>query len=145
MEMQAKTDTSIKLSFRKRIFLRNKPLSNSSTRCDDKCPNSKDLFADYNISTNEANWDPDTRNVPSARVVISENYVEDEDELQWDTTMAANFGLTVGFTDDTGILSISGSTTARNYETFLRTVNYVNTINDMELRNHLQEMIDNLF
>ena len=63
MEMQAKTDSSVKLSFRKRIFLRNKPLSNSSTRCDDKCPNSKDLFADYNISTNEANWDPDTRTV----------------------------------------------------------------------------------
>ena len=39
--------------------------------------------------------------------MISENYVEDEDELQWDTTMAVNFGLTVGFTDDTGILSIS--------------------------------------
>ena len=62
-----------------------------------------------------------------------------------DTTMAANFGLTVGFTDDTGILSISGSTTARNYETFLRTVNYVNTVNDRTLEHHLQEMIDNLF
>ena len=134
MEMQAKTDSSVKLNFRKRIFLRNKPLSNSSTRCDDKCPNSKDLFADYNISTNEMNWDPDTRTVPSARVVISENYVEDEDELQWDTDMATDLGLTVGFTDDTGILSISGSTTARNYERFLRTVNYVNTVNDRTAR-----------
>ena len=134
MDMQSKNDSDVNLNFRKRIFLRNKPLTNSSTNCDDKCPNSKDIFADYDISSNETNWDPDTRTVPSATVVISENYEDGEDKLQWDTSLASSYGLTVNFQSSTGILSIDGSATAREYESFLRSVNYVNTENDRTAR-----------
>ena len=134
MDMQSKNDSDLNLNFRKRIFLRNKPLTNSSTNCDDKCPNSKDIFADYDISSNETNWDPDTRTVPSATVVISENYEDGEDKLQWNTSLASSYGLTVNFQSSTGILSINGSATAREYESFLRSVNYVNTENDRTAR-----------
>ncbi len=134
MDMQSKNDSDVNLNFRKRIFLRNKPLTNSSTNCDDKCPNSKDIFADYDISSNETNWDPDTRTVPSATVVISENYEDGEDKLQWNTSLASSYGLTVNFQSSTGILSINGSATAREYESFLRSVNYVNTENDRTAR-----------
>ena len=134
MDMQSKNNSAVNLNFRKRIFLRNKPLTNSSTNCDDKCPNSKDIFADYAISSNETNWDPDTRTVPSATVVISENYEDGEDKLQWDTSLASSYGLTVNFQSSTGILSIDGSATAREYESFLRSVNYVNTENDRTAR-----------
>ena len=134
MDMQSKNDSDVNLNFRKRIFLRNKPLTNSSTNCDDKCPNSKDIFADYDISSNETNWDPDTRTVPSATVVISENYEDGEDKLQWRTSLASSYGLTVNFQSSTGILSINGSATAREYESFLRSVNYVNTENDRTAR-----------
>ena len=125
---------SLNLDFRKRVFLRNKPLTESSTSCDNKCPNSKDIFADYNISSNETNWDPDSRNVPSATVVISENYENGEDKLQWDTNLATIYGLTANFESSTGILSIDGETTARNYENFLRSVNYVNLENNRASR-----------
>ena len=134
MDMQSKNDSDVNLNFRKRIFLRNKPLTNSSTNCDDKCPNSKDIFADYDISSNETNWDPDTRTVPSATVVISENYEDGEDKLQWNTSLASSYGLTVNFQSSTGILSINGGATAREYESFLRSVNYVNTENDRTAR-----------
>ena len=134
MDMQSKNDSDVNLNFRKRIFLRNKPLTNSSTNCDDKCPNSKDIFADYDISSNETNWDPDTRTVPSATIVISENYEDGEDKLQWNTSLASSYGLTVNFQSSTGILSINGSATAREYESFLRSVNYVNTENDRTAR-----------
>ena len=134
MDMQSKNNSDVNLNFRKRIFLRNKPLTNSSTNCDDKCPNSKDIFADYDISSNETNWDPDTRTVPSATVVISENYEDGEDKLQWNTSLASSYGLTVNFQSSTGILSINGSATAREYESFLRSVNYVNTENDRTAR-----------
>ena len=134
MDMQSKNDSDVNLNFRKRIFLRNKPLTNSSTDCDNKCPNSKDIFADYDISSNETNWDPDTRTVPSATVVISENYEDGEDKLQWSTSLASSYGLTVNFQSSTGILSINGSATAREYESFLRSVNYVNTENDRTAR-----------
>ena len=134
MDMQSKNDSDVNLNFRKRIFLRNKPLTNSSTNCDNKCPNSKDIFADYDISSNETNWDPDTRTVPSATVVISENYEDGEDKLQWNTSLASSYGLTVNFQSSTGILSINGSATAREYESFLRSVNYVNTENDRTAR-----------
>ena len=134
VDMQSKNDSDVNLNFRKRIFLRNKPLTNSSTNCDDKCPNSKDIFADYDISSNETNWDPDTRTVPSATVVISENYEDGEDKLQWSTSLASSYGLTVNFQSSTGILSINGSATAREYESFLRSVNYVNTENDRTAR-----------
>ena len=134
MDMQSKNDSDVNLNFRKRIFLRNKPLTNSSTNCDDKCPNSKDIFADYDISSNETNWDPDTRTVPSATVVISENYEDGEDKLQWNTSLASSYGLTVNFQSSTGILSINGSATAREYESFLRSVIYVNTENDRTAR-----------
>ena len=134
INFESQNQSTLNLDFRKRIHLKNKSLIASSTQCDQKCPNSKDLFANYNISSNETHWDPDTQNVPSATVVISENYVEDEDKIQWDASLASTLGLTVEFQDSTGIFKVTGTTTARNYEKFLRTVNYVNLENDPDDR-----------
>ena len=39
--------------------------------------------------------------------------------------MATNLSLTVAWDTDTGVLSIDGTTTAQNYQDFLRTVRYV--------------------
>ncbi|MEL0311738.1 MAG: hypothetical protein VW970_06705, partial [Candidatus Poseidoniales archaeon] len=94
----------------------------------------KDIFANYTISSNETNWDPDTRTIPSARVVISENYVDGEDRLQWDTDMATDLGLTVNFVTDTGILEISGDESGRNYQRFIRTINYVSLEDEIDDR-----------
>ena len=134
INFRSKDDEDLNLDFRKRIFLRNLPLTESSTLCDEKCPNSKDIFANYTISSNETNWDPDTRTIPSARVVISENYVDGEDRLQWDTDMATDLGLTVNFVTDTGILEISGDESGRNYQRFIRTINYVNLEDEIDDR-----------
>ena len=134
INFRSKDDEDLNLDFRKRIFLRNLPLTESSTLCDEKCPNSKDLFANYTISSNETNWDPDTRTIPSARVVISENYTNGEDRLQWDTDMATDLGLTVNFVTDTGILEISGDETGRNYQRFIRTINYVSLEDEIDDR-----------
>ena len=130
----SQTQSSINLDFRKRIHLKNKSLISSSTQCDNKCPNSRDIFANYNISSNETHWDPDTNTVPSATVLVSENYVQNEDKLQWDTSLASNLGLTVTFIASTGILEIRGTTSAANYQKFIRTINYVNTVNDINNR-----------
>ena len=134
INFRSKDDEDLNLNFRKRIFLRNLPLTESSTLCDEKCPNSKDLFANYSISSNETNWDPDTRIIPSARVVISENYTDGEDRLQWDTDMATDLGLTVNFETDTGILEINGDASGRNYQRFIRTINYVNLEDEIDNR-----------
>lgn len=134
INFRSKDDEDLNLDFRKRIFLRNLPLTESSTLCDEKCPNSKDLFANYTISSDETIWDPDTRTIPSARVVISENYTDGEDRLQWDTDMATDLGLTVNFVTDTGILEISGDESGRNYQRFIRTINYVNLEDEIDDR-----------
>lgn len=135
-------DPDLNLDFKRRVFLRNKGLTNNSTQCDDKCPNAKFIFANYEISNNTGIWDPGANNVPSARVVISENYQDGEDRLEWDGTMATNLSLTVAWDTDTGVLSIDGTTTAQNYQDFLRTVRYVNTISVPTNRTTLDDADD---
>ena len=46
----SKKQNSLNLDFRKRVFLRNKSLTGSSVSCDNKCPNSKDIFANLMLS-----------------------------------------------------------------------------------------------
>ena len=72
--------------------------------------------------------------VPSARVAVTTNYVEDEDSFSWDTTMAGNLSLTVNFNEDIGVLEIDGDATAQEYQDFLRTVRYVNLVDDQDNR-----------
>ena len=143
----SRADDNSKLSFRKNVFLRNKKLGSNSTNCDNKCPNSKLIFKDYVISQNTTFWNPETRQVPSARVLISDRFANvdsngnyraapynNEDKLEWDATVAANLGLTVSYENDRGLLSINGDASAANYQRFIRTIRYVNSIDDFTLR-----------
>ena len=65
-------------------------------------------------------------------MVISENYTDGEDRLQWDTDMATDLGLTVNFVTTTGILEIGGDSSGRNYQRFIRTINYVNLEDEID-------------
>ena len=66
-----------KLNFRKSIFVSNKVLEAKNFRCANRCPNSKALFSNYEVADKDINgnfpWDPDTRIIPAARILISEN------------------------------------------------------------------------
>jgi hypothetical protein len=130
----ANSGNPVSINFNKRVFLRNKNLTGNSTQCDDKCPNAKDLFVNYDVSDDDMIWDPSSNNVPSARVAITTNYVEDEDSFSWDTTMATSLSLTVDFNEDVGVLEIDGTATAQEYQDFLRTVRYVNLVDDQDDR-----------
>ena len=134
VQFRSRRPNPVLLNFNKRVALKNKGLTNSSTQCDNKCPNAKDVFANYVITNNSAAWNPATQTVPSARVVILTNYQNGEDTFRWDTTMAANLGLTVTFQASTGVLQITGTTTGQNYQNFLRTIRYVNLENTVANR-----------
>lgn len=130
----ANSGNPVSINFNKRVFLRNKNLTGNSTQCDDKCPNAKDLFVNYDVSDDDAIWDPSANNIPSARIAVTTNYVEDEDSFSWDATMATNLSLTVEFNEDIGVLEIDGTATAQEYQDFLRTVRYVNLVDDQDDR-----------
>ena len=124
---QSKNNSERQLNFDKSVFLRNKNITTNTGNCDDRCPNSIKPFSDYNVSSNTSFWNPTANNVPSARVIIEEGFDTDEDKLKWDSDLATTYGLTVSFSSVTGVLSITGTTTAANYQNFLREVRYVNT------------------
>ena len=130
----ANSGNPVSINFNKRVFLRNKNLTGNSTQCDDKCPNAKDLFVNYDVSDDDAIWDPSANNIPSARIAVTTNYIEDEDSFSWDATMATNLSLTVEFNEDIGVLEIDGTATAQEYQDFLRTVRYVNLVDDQDNR-----------
>lgn len=130
----ANSGNPVSINFNKRVFLRNKNLTGNSTQCDDKCPNAKDLFVNYDVSDDDAIWDPSANNIPSARIAVTTNYIEDEDSFSWDATMATNLSLTVEFNEDIGVLEIDGTATAQEYQDFLRTVRYVNLVDDQDDR-----------
>jgi len=130
----ANSGNPVSINFNKRVFLRNKNLTGNSTQCDDKCPNAKDLFVNYDVSDDDTIWDPAANNVPSARVAITTNYVQNEDSFDWDSNMETNLGLTVNFNAAIGVLEIDGNATAQQYQDFLRTVRYVNLEDDQDDR-----------
>ena len=130
----ANSGNPVSINFNKRVFLRNKNLTGNSTQCDDKCPNAKDLFVNYDVSDDDTIWDPSANNIPSARIAVTTNYIEDEDSFSWDATMATNLSLTVEFNEDIGVLEIDGTATAQEYQDFLRTVRYVNLVDDQDDR-----------
>ena len=70
--------------------------------------------------------DPDDTNLDSAIIRIAENYLEDEDELDFTNT----FFITGDWDPETGILKLTGSTTIARYQTALRNVRYENTNTD---------------
>ena len=147
-------DSNSKLPFRKNVFLRNKNLGSNSTNCDNKCPNSKLVFKDYVISENPSFWNPNTRQVPSARVLISNRFANvdtngnfrpapynNEDKLEWDADLAADIGLMVSYENDRGLLVINGTADAIDYQRFIRTVRYVNSINNVSARTTYSDAI----
>ena len=115
------------VALRKNIFLRNKNLGSNSTNCRTYCPNSKLIFKDYVVSNNINFW-PLTKTIPSARILISNRHETDEDYLEHDAALATLYNLTVSFDNNIGLLSINGSSTAANYQKFIRKIRYVNKV-----------------
>ncbi|MBN2835220.1 MAG: hypothetical protein JXR48_09665 [Candidatus Delongbacteria bacterium] len=66
-----------------------------------------------------------TKTVTSATISITQNYIEDEDFLDFTN---AN-GITSSWNQETGVLTLSGTQTAENYVTALRSVKYRNDSN----------------
>jgi len=108
-----------KLDFNKRVFLRNRDLTKNTGLCNNKCPNAKEPFSNYVMSDNTSHWNPASKNIPSARVVIQNGFVSAEDKLEWNTTLASDYGLTVSYNTTTGVLTISGTATGDKYEKFI--------------------------
>ena len=121
-------DQFYQLPFRKRVYLKNKSVVSSSGLCDNRCPNSKRIFADYDISNNVVVWDPAGNNIPSASVVIQTGFIPGEDKLKWNTDKATAYSLTVNFSDETGVLKIDGSATGTQYEDFIKSINSCESI-----------------
>ena len=128
IKFQSRRVSDYQLDFRKRVFLRNKSLTSNSSLCDNRCPNSKKLFADYNISDDNSAWNPSSQNVPGAKIAIQTGHVQTEDKLKWDTSLASTYNMTVSYDDATGVLSIDGIRNGSEYENFLKSITYVNTI-----------------
>ena len=124
---QTRGTQAYQLPFRKRVYLKNKSVVSSSGLCDNRCPNSKRIFADYDISNNVVVWDPAGNNIPSASVVIQTGFIPGEDKLKWNTDKATAYSLTVNFSDETGVLKIDGGATGTEYEDIIRSITYVNT------------------
>lgn len=66
--------------------------------------------------------DPDNPNLTGATITISSNYVPGEDFLAFPNTPL----ITGVFSQNTGILTLTGTTTIANYQAALRSVTYVN-------------------
>jgi len=115
-----------KLDFNKRVFLRNRDLTKNTGLCNNKCPNAKEPFSNYVMSNNTSHWNPASKNIPNTRVVIQNGFVSAEDKLEWNTTLASDYGLTVSYNTTTGVLTISGTATGDKYEKFIKTIKYVN-------------------
>lgn len=143
IQFQSNDFNEYKLNFRKSIFVSNKLLEAKNFRCANRCPNSKVLFSSYEVADKDINdnfpWDPDTREIPAARILISENYVDGEDFLEWDAAVEASSGLNVNFNDDIGALEISGDATGTAYQNFIRTVRYVNLEDDKDDRTYFAD------
>jgi hypothetical protein len=67
--------------------------------------------------------DPDSTQMRSATISISQNFVSAEDVLAF----TAGNGITGSYNASTGVLTLSGTTTLANYVTALRSVTYSNT------------------
>ncbi|MDC1280392.1 hypothetical protein N8Z07_03680 [Pelagibacteraceae bacterium] len=128
------------VALKKNVFLRNKKLGSNSTNCRTYCPNSKLIFKDYVVSDNTSFW-PLTNTIPSARILISNRHASDEDYLEHDADLATEYGLTVSFDNDTGLLSINGNSSAANYQNFIRKIRYVNTINTVADRTTYSDLV----
>ena len=128
----------VRLNFKKNIFLRNKLLASNSTNCKDYCPNSKSIFRNYNISGNNSYYNPalSSNTIPRVRVVISDNYVNGEDTLEWSAAEATRLNITANFDATKGLLIANAASAigADDMQAFIRTIRYVNKQQTIEDR-----------
>ena len=68
--------------------------------------------------------------ISAAAVFIKAGYKEGSDILEWDTTLASEYGITASFDTANGALTFSGWNMNSRYQELLRTVTYKNTSND---------------
>ena len=66
---------------------------------------------------------------------------DNEDKLEWDADLAADIGLNVSYENDRGLLVINGTADAIDYQRFIRTVRYVNSINNVSARTTYSDAI----
>lgn len=130
INFSSRNNEEYNFDFKKRIFLRNRSVIVNAGNCDEKCPNSKKIFSDYVMSENISFWNPEVKNIPSARIIIQDGFDSTEDELKWDTELETRYGLVANYEPSTGVLSITGSANGDEYEDFINNVTYVNTETD---------------
>ncbi len=71
-------------------------------------------------------------NITGATVSMTTNYVNGQDTLNFTTQN----GITGNWVAGTGVLTLTGTTTAANYQTALRSITYSNTANNLTSNNH---------
>ena len=75
------------------------------------------------IITNQISvTEPDEDNITMAQVTITSNYLGDEDTLIFQNTSS----ITGNYNNSTGLLALSGNTSAANYQSALRSIKYQN-------------------
>ncbi|MBK4731328.1 tandem-95 repeat protein [Oxynema sp. CENA135] len=74
--------------------------------------------------------DPAAEPIQGARVNIESGFVQGEDELAFDETLAAAANITGTYNADTGVLVFSGSASDAQYQDLLRSVTYRNSSDD---------------
>ena len=75
--------------------------------------------------------DPDS-NITGATVSITTNRVNPGDTL----SVATQLGISGSWNAGTGVLTMTGTTTAANYQTVMRTIQYSNTANNLTTNSH---------
>lgn len=71
--------------------------------------------------------DEDGGTVAGAKVSIGSGFNSAEDSLSWNRTVASDAGVSGTYNSNTGVLTFTGSTTASEWQTVLRTVKYDNS------------------
>ena len=122
---QSPKDASVSQNFKKRIFLKNKLLALNSRLCASYCPNSVKPFADYVITNDADIWNPEEESIPSARVFFESgtfNFGKDSLERLFFPDDVA--GVSGSFSEENGILTITGVGSPAAYQEFIRRIQY---------------------
>ena len=76
--------------------------------------------------------DGDGSNLTGATASMTTNYVNGQDTL----SVATQLGISGSWNAGTGVLTLTGTTTAANYQTVMRTIMYSNTADSLVTNNH---------
>ena len=76
-------------------------------------------------------------NLTGATVSMTTNYVSGQDTLSFSTQN----GITGSWVAGTGVLTLTGTTTAANYQTALRSITYSNTADNLTTNNHTVDFV----